>query len=177
MIQCKKRDIHAFTRLVELTQSYAYRLAFRLLRSEDDADDVTQEAFIRVWQNLGTFNYHKSFTTWLYKIVTHLCLDHLKSRSRRNKLFKSPSQCEEEASPGSHCPEADYDNRDLASHIESLVHHLPLKQQAVFILRDLQDLDIKEVSSILGMSAGAVKSNLYYARQAIRTNLEQLEKD
>ena len=78
--------------------------------------------------------------------------------------------------PGSHCPEADYDNKDLAGHIERLVHHLPLKQQAVFILRDLNDLDIKEVGSILGMSAGAVKSNLYYARQAIRMNLEQMER-
>lgn len=164
-------DMFAFQKIVETYQEYAFRLAFRLLANEDDAKDVVQECFIRVWNHLKRFKSEKKFKPWLSRIVVNLCYDELnkahKKHTVRNVLNNElvlPSTNE-----NLHDTLA---NSELAERIKLLANGLPPKQRIVFVLRDLEDLEIEDVARIAGLSKNSVKSNLYYARRHIRTKLK-----
>lgn len=173
-------NMEAFQTLVESTQGYAFSLAMRYLGSEEDAGDVVQEAFIRIWKNLGTFDYRCRFTTWMYRIVINLCCD--RYRAYCKKRTQSLSAPPEELYPLG-CLQENGDLEDenikkqLAAVVANLASRLTPKQRAVFVLRDLQDESIEAVSQILGISKGSVKSNLTHARRNIRLMLEKLEKN
>ncbi len=172
----KKKDHKAFEKLVEHYQSYAFSLSFKLVCNDEDAKDIVQESFIRVWQHIHKFNINTKFTTWLYKIVFNLSLDKLKANKRRKYvavdtehvtiLFDKLVDAD---------TETDIANKDLAMLISSLANELTPKQKAVFILRDLQGAEMDEISEITSMSKGTVKSNLYYARLNIREKLKRIE--
>ncbi len=169
--RCVERDGHAFRQLVVAHQSYAFALAIRLLCDDEDARDVVQEAFVRVWKHIDRFDRTKKLTTWLYSIVTNLAIDRLRTIRRDRRLFVR----HEEDSPFDIQDERDLfelqSNQDLVDIIRTLTQRLPLKQRLVFTLRDLQDLSVEEVADIAGMSLGSVKANLCYARQTIRKHL------
>lgn len=141
----------------------------RLLCDETESYDVVQETFIRVWNHIHRFDPGRKFTTWMYTIVTNLCLDRLRTIKRNRMLFTSRDQ-----DPQIFDIQDDLDlyeiesNEELAGMIKGLTGELPMKQRLVFTLRDLQDLSVEEVSEVAGMSVGSVKTNLHYARRRIR---------
>jgi len=163
----------AFEELVRQYQPYAYSLAVRMLCDEQEAEDAVQEAFINVWRSIDRYDPSVRFTTWLYRIVTNLCLDHLRARRRRNWISFSRTGNEEGAAEirADGSPSDLASTEDLISIIRTLSSGLPETQQTVFVLRDLQDLSIREVCSITGLSEGSVKTNLHYARRKIRDHL------
>ncbi len=163
--RCRNGDRQAFTLLMNEYQTYAFTLACRLLQDRDEAEDVVQEGFIRVWKHLPHFDGRVRFTTWLYQIITRLCLDRLKARRRRWMLFDRS-----DGDPG-YSPEQKYDQEEIQNHILAAASTLPVKQQLIFTLRDVQDLSMADVQTITGMSCGAIKTNLYLARRAIRRKL------
>ena len=183
LLASQKGDLNAFRVLVETHQSYAFSLAARFLGNEEDAHDITQETFIRIWKHLPAFDFRCKFTTWMYRIVINLCRDRNKKRNRQNKLL-DPGSPENtavlQAAPINLINlinlEDENIKKELAAIITSFAGELPPKQQAVFILRDLQDQSVTEVSQILGISKSSVKSNLSHARQNIRNKLQQMEK-
>ena len=175
--RCQAGDTGAFRQLVDQYQQYAFALAFRVVCDEDDAKDVVQEAFIRVWRSFRSFDPRKRFGTWLYRIVANLAYDVIRMERRKRRLF-SPSVEEEDASV-----KIDRDwlenvvsNRDLAEKIESLAGGLSPKQRIVFVLRDLQEMTMEEIAESLDMSISSVKANLCYARREIRAQLERMTK-
>jgi RNA polymerase sigma-70 factor (ECF subfamily) len=172
----KEKDHKAFEKLVEYYQSYAFSLAFKLVYDEEEAKDIVQESFIRIWQHLHKFKLETKFTTWLYKIVFNLSLDKLKANKRRKGILINSEYTSVlfEKIGGEH-PEEEMVNKDLAQIIKSLAKDLTPKQKAVFILRDLQGADMEEISEITSMTKGTVKSNLYYARLNIREKLNKIE--
>ena len=85
--------------MVEQFQSYAYSLAFRLVLNEDNAKDIVQESFIRIWRHISNYDSNILFTTWLYKIVTNLCYDNLKSSKRRNNAKLNREQRSDQENP------------------------------------------------------------------------------
>jgi RNA polymerase sigma-70 factor (ECF subfamily) len=171
----RQGDVRAFRRLVESYQRYAYTLAFRIVCDDDNAREIVQDAFLRVWKNIKNFNPEVKFTTWLYKIVVNLSYDKLKGERRRRRFFLALSTSPETASRDSMAPDREAVNKDLADKIKAVAEGLPLKQRMVFVLRDLQDLTVEEVAEILKMSSGSVKTNLCFARQHIRRQLKQME--
>lgn len=160
-------DGPAFVELVSLTRQKAFSLAFRLLGENDDARDVTQEGFIRVWENLQRYNRGSRFEPWLYRIVTNLAIDRLRARKRWWGLFRRTEEVASDEQPAVLETEDAVANAELASLIKSVAQLLPEKQRLVFILRDLQDCSVAEVSSILHISQESVKTNLHYARKHI----------
>ena len=172
----KKKDQLAFKKLVEYYQGYVFSLAFKLMCDEEDAKDIVQESFIRVWQHIGKFNLNTKFTTWLYKIVFNLSMDKLKANKRRKHILIESEHISVlfEKFMGEN-PETDIANKDLAMLITSLADELTPKQKVVFVLRDLQGAEMDEISDITSMSKGTVKSNLYYARLNIREKLKRIE--
>ncbi len=167
-------DHEAFRQLVEMHQQFAFNVAFRFLTNQEDARDVVQECFIRVWKNLHKFDARKKLTTWLYKIITNLCYDDM--RRAYNKYKCDPLDKDESFSKLTQDDDADerLSNADLADKIKCLSAHLKPRQRAVFVLRDVQDVEMDEIAEILNTSVSTVKSNLYYARQNIRKKCQEL---
>jgi RNA polymerase sigma-70 factor, ECF subfamily len=158
-------DVKAFRALVEKHQTFILRVAFKFVRNTNDAEDITQEAFIRLWNNLHKYKPEIKLTTWMYTIVTNLCLDFL--RSSRFKHSKKTSSMDEDMKLYSNSTTVSDQvvDAELRSSILQLSEALTPKQKAVFVLRDIEELDVDEVCAILQESAANVKSNLYYARK------------
>lgn len=171
ILSAQAGDGDAFRYIVEQNQEFVFRAAFQILASEDDARDATQECFIRVWKNLPAFDVTKKLQTWLYKIVVNICYDELRRAYKKRKqtlderIYNRPSDDD---------VESDTINAELARKIKNLANDLKPRQRMIFVLRDLQQLDMKEIAGILGISVSAVKSNLCYARKNIREKMQKL---
>lgn len=169
----KSGDKGAFGALVKQHQQYAYHLAFRLLCNEEDAKDVVQDSFVKIWRNIGQFNPQTKFTTWMFKIVTNTAIDKL----RYNKRFEADSLARIQDNMShllDETPETLLHQNETGRLIKGLTGILPEKQQLVFVLRDLQGLSTEEVSEVLKMPTTSVKSNLHFARKVIREKLFQI---
>ena len=156
-------DMRSFRVLVEKHQSMAYSVAFRFLNNQHDSQDVLQEAFVRIWKNISNYRPEIKFSTWLYKIVTNLCLDVLKSKIyKQARASVSTDNAENLATYND--PLTDLERVEFMEAIHNAANDLTPKQKSVFVLRDLQGFPSREVEEILSMNSGAVKSNLYHAR-------------
>jgi RNA polymerase sigma-70 factor (ECF subfamily) len=167
-------DAGAFARIVHEHQSYAYALAVRLLCNEHEAEDVVQESFVRVWINLPRYDVGVAFTTWLYTIVTNLCLDRMRSRKRIRRFFSSATISDYDIH-GLSGPDSfeSLSNRDLVEIVHILTGRLTLTQRLVFTLRDLQQLSIHETAAVTGLSPASVKTHLSAARRRLRDLLQR----
>src|SRR5258708_6958927 len=156
-------DTLAFRELVEKHQGFAFSVSFRFVANSSEAEDITQEAFIRLWKHLPKYRFEIKLTTWLYKIVSNLCLDYLKSRhGRRRRQWSTVDDYDEV--PAAFSTDASLLEEEFRANVLKMTEVLTPKQKAVFVLRDLEELPVKEVSEILSMSTNNVKSNLYHAR-------------
>jgi RNA polymerase sigma-70 factor, ECF subfamily len=165
-------DMHAFRILVERHQRFVYSLSYRFLGSKGDAEDITQETFIRLWKHLKRYKPEIKLTTWLYKITTNLCLDVLKSR-RWKQIYQTQSIEHHHEFAGPDLPDVQMLNEELKIILLKMAEVLTPKQKAVFLLRDVEGLEVSEVCDILSMSAGNVKSNLYYSRTKMGELIKQ----
>jgi len=165
----KQRDMAAFRQLVETCQPFVFRLAFRLLCCEEEAKDIVQETFIRVWLHLDRYHHGARFSTWLYKIACNLCYDRLRTMKRTQGNI----DLSELDVPDDHDVEQSVINRNLKEWIITLTHDLTPKQRLVFTLRDIEEMELDEIKKITGMSGTKIKSNLYLARQYIRKRIEK----
>jgi RNA polymerase sigma-70 factor, ECF subfamily len=172
----QKGNVTAFEKIVKYHQSYIYAIAFRFLCDENDAEDVVQESFIRIWNHLKVFDPSMKFTTWMYKIVVNLCYDKAKSNKRRIRVFSrfNDNSLKEDCIDSTDM-EQELENKEIAVLIKSIADGLSEKQRMIFLLRDFQDLTIQEVVDITGMSESGIKTNLFFARQNIRKKLAKLE--
>lgn len=172
-------DQDAFGQLVRAYDQSVLRLAMNLLRSPEDAQDVYQEAFLRVFRNLNQFRFDCSFHTWLYRIVTNLCLDQM----RKRKVRKEESS-EMEGSDGpvdrmdrfqESRPEGDPQRSmftgQLRQRIQKAMSELTARERMVFELRHFQGLKLRNIGEILGTSEEAAKNCLFRATQKMRIAL------
>lgn len=175
----QRGDQDAFEQLVRAYDQSVLRLAMNLLRSPEDARDVYQEAFLRVYRNIHTFRFDCSFHTWLYRIVTNICLDFLRKRKVRKEesavveTADGPmdriNEFEEEAAQAD--PERNLFNRQLSQRIEGALAELTPRERSVFELRHYQGLRLRNIGEILGTSEEAAKNCLFRATQKMRAVL------
>ncbi|MEZ5082742.1 MAG: RNA polymerase sigma factor [Bacteroidales bacterium] len=173
ILQIQKGDSTAFKTLVEEYQQYAFKLAFRIVCNEDDAMDVVQESFIKIWKKINTYKPEIKFTTWMYKIISNTAIDKLRSIKRNNHINIDDVSLLCDRMSNEH-PDVQVDNIETGQLIRTISESLPEKQKLVFILKDLQGMDSNEVENILNMNETSVKSNLYHARKGIREKLNKL---
>jgi RNA polymerase sigma-70 factor (ECF subfamily) len=172
----QRGDQDAFEQLVRVYDQSVLRLAMNLLRSPEDARDVYQEAFLRVYRNLQTFRFDCSFHTWLYRIVTNICLDQLRKRKVRKEEASVVETSdgpvdrmdlfEEEHAAAD--PERTTWNRQLSHRIESALGGLTPRERMVFELRHYQGLRLRAIGDILGTTEEAAKNCLFRATQKMR---------
>lgn len=165
----------AFRMLVERFQGLVYSIAFRITGNSSEAEDLTQETFIKVWKNLHRYDDRWEFKSWIAKIVSNLCLDYLKSSRRRNEMASTGIEQSTflEMKGG---PSQLLEQRELHDAVIQLAQELTPKQRTVFVLRDLENLEVEEVCKISEMTAEQVKSNLYHARSFMKIRLKQYYK-
>ena len=170
-------DEAAFEGLVRAYEKNVLRIAMNLLRSPEDARDIYQEAFLRVFKNLNSFRFDCSFHTWLYRIVTNICLDHLRKRKVRREEQGSVETADgstvdrmdrvEHEAPYAD-PERQTGSRQLADRIASALGDLSPRERMVFELRHYQGLRLKNIGEVLGTSEEAAKNCLFRATQKLR---------
>lgn len=170
--RCKCGDKTAFRTVVHTYQRMIFALSFRLLCDEEDAKDVVQETFIRVWLNIAKYDRKQNFRTWIYTIATRLCLDRLRHAAHTESM---PEQ-EEYFADYLANEHADHqlENEELVAIIRTLTNRLSNKQRLVFTLIHLEGMTSEEAGQISGLSAEQIKSNLYLARKIIREKLNEL---
>ncbi|MBI4563753.1 MAG: sigma-70 family RNA polymerase sigma factor [Planctomycetes bacterium] len=155
----------AFLELVERYQRRTYWIAYNMLHSYDLAQDIAQEAFLRVYRNLGTFDVKKNFYTWLYQIVVNLCIDHLRkaSHGRFVNLEEVGGLLE-----GRDEPHAELGRAELRERVQKTLDRLPPKYKAVLLLRDIQGFTCEEISEILGSAHATTRWRLHRARKLFK---------
>ena len=172
----QRGDQDAFEQLVRTYDQSVLRLAMNLLRSPEDARDVYQEAFLRVYRNLHSFRFDCSFHTWLYRIVTNICLDQLRKRKVRKEeaavvetsdgpIDRMESYEEEGAAAD---PERSMWNQELRTRIEGALEGLTPRERMVFELRHYQGLRLRNIGEMLGTTEEAAKNCLFRATQKMR---------
>jgi RNA polymerase sigma-70 factor (ECF subfamily) len=172
-------DHDAFEQLVRTYDQSVLRLAMNLLRSPEDAHDIYQEAFLRVFRNLNNFRFDCSFHTWLYRIVTNLCLDQMRKRKVRREepsvmagmdgpLDRMDSVAEERVDGD---PHRHMFSGQLRIRVKQVLEGLTPRERMVFELRHYQGLRLKRIGEILGTTEEAAKNCLFRATQKMRTAL------
>ena len=173
--RCQRGDKDAFRWVVQTYQRMIFSLALKMLCDEEEAKDMVQESFIRVWQNIRDYDSRRTFSTWIYAIASHLCLDRLK---RANRIVAMP---DDERVVRRYASESDsqrtLENREWVAMVRTMAEGLSDKQRLVFTLCQLEGLSSEEAQEITGLDARQVKSNLYVARQTIRKRLIALGYD
>ena len=178
----QRGDADAFERLVRAYDQSVLRVAMNLLRSPEDARDVYQEAFLRVYRNIHTFRFDCSFHTWLYRIVTNICLDHLRKRKVRREEASVVDTAdgpvdrmdsfEQEGAQSD--PERRLWNSQLSTRIQAALGDLTPRERMVFELRHYQGLRLRAIGDMLGTSEEAAKNCLFRATQKMRAVLGDL---
>lgn len=167
----QKGDHDAFERLVRAHDQGVLRCAMNLLRSPEDARDVYQEAFLRVYKSLPGFRFDSSFHTWLYRVVTNLCLDRLRRKKvRREDDSVDPLESAREVRAEGD-PERALLSRELSARIQEALQGLTPRERTVFELRHYQGMRLKAIGETLGTSEEAAKNCLFRVTQKMRAAL------
>lgn len=175
----QRGDAGAFEQLVRSYDHSVLRMAFNLLRSEEDARDVYQEVFLRVYRNLPKFRFDCSFSTWLYRIVANLCLDQLRKRKVRREESASFQNEGGEVDRFQFVPEqrADVDPQrqflsgEVNSRVQEVLSHLTSRERVVFEMRHFQGMRLRAIGQSLGVTEEAAKNCLFRATQKMRAAL------
>lgn len=175
-------DDVAFETLVRTYGGRMLAVTRRLLRSEDDANDAVQEAFISAYRSIGTFEGGARLGTWLHRIAINAALMKLRTRQRKSEqpiepllpAFRDDGHAERPARLWKESAEQAAERRELRERVRESIDRLPETHRTVLILRDIEELDTEETGRLLGISESAVKTRLHRARQALRTLIDPL---
>ncbi len=159
---CKRGEREAFDQLVVRYQRGIYRLCYRYVNNHEDANDLTQEVFLRAWRAIGRFRGQSAFATWLYRIGVNACLNF--RALRRPPMQELPDTIADPAAGAAQGVERE----EEARRVRAAVSRLPEKQRATLILKIYHELTHREVAQILGSKVGTVKANLFHALANLR---------
>jgi len=157
-------DAHAFERLYRAHVGRVLSLVRRMLNDED-ADEVTQDVFVRAWQKLGTYRGEAAFGTWLHRLAVNVILGRRQVLGQRRDRFFPDDTALATVSAGRSAPELSLD-------FESAVARLPDGARQVFVLHDVEGYRHEEIANLLGLAVGTSKSQLHRARMALRRHLD-----
>lgn len=169
-------DTRAFEELVRIHQGIALRVAYLVVRDPPEAEDVTQDAFVKAYRSLGRFRTGSAFKPWLLRIVRNEALNRVRGRQRRRQLALRTSNdpVSGDAAPS---PETEVITSEQGQQLLALVEQLPQRYRSVVIHRYLLDLSEQETAEILGLPLGTVKSRNSRALQRLRSSLDHTDRN
>jgi RNA polymerase sigma-70 factor (ECF subfamily) len=161
-------DMGAFREIYQRFSGYVYTLAYRIVSTKHDAEEVTQDVFLKIHRSLGAFKFESSFKTWLYRIAVNAALNHAKKRSRVTmreveEVFEDPATVTQpDASKG-------IEAREAGQQLKILLDQLNPDQRACIVLREIEGLDYQGIARSLGTNINTVRSRLKRARETLLT--------
>jgi RNA polymerase sigma-70 factor (ECF subfamily) len=175
----RRHDAEAFKELMTRYGPRIFRLAQRITRNDEDAEEVSQDSFARAFLNLDTFRGDSRFSTWLSRIAINQSLMKLRTRRRRELSFDCPSTAEgtpfcPEVADGRPTPEQCYSQKELQRILASAMGELPMTLREVLYLRDVEEHSTGETARMLGLSISAVKSRAHRGRQMLRQTIDRV---
>ena len=166
---CRRGDQKAFEEVVRATHRQVYTQALRMVRDRQDAEDVAQEVYLRVFRGLAGFRGDAQFETWLYRIVANAAMSHLRRRGRFGDLLADPEdeRLEPPERPSAGPGDVAVDREALGRALEAL----PDPMRVVVVAKDVYGLSCREIGEMVGASEGAVKVRLHRARKRLKERL------
>jgi RNA polymerase sigma-70 factor, ECF subfamily len=177
----QKGDMGAFEELVARHRDKIYARAYSMMRNEDEAIDLSQEAWVKGWQRLGQFQGESSFGTWLTRIVINLCLDQLRKQKRQRaesleELDEASGGVERQMPVVTFNPTAGIERAELRQRIDQALGQLSRDHRTALVLHEFEGLEYKEIAKVMGCSIGTVMSRLFYARRKMAALLADLKR-
>jgi RNA polymerase sigma-70 factor (ECF subfamily) len=184
--RCRRGDRESFAQLMRLHEKQIYNFTYRMLGSVGEAEDLTQDIFIAAFRGIRSFRGEAKFSTWLYRIALNQARNRIKYLSRRKFFARQTTRADYGGNTASESPEGLADSaptpeqwtmtKDLAAQVQECLNQIPPQARQILILRDVQGFSYEELSDMLSLKPGTVKSRLHRARAAMRECLsEKLE--
>ncbi|SFE18472.1 RNA polymerase, sigma subunit, SigW [Lentibacillus persicus] len=177
--QVKRGDQSAYEEIVSFYQHKIFQHCYRMLGNRHEAEDIGQETFIRAYVNIHSFDDNRKFSTWLYRIATNLTIDRIRKRKPDYYLDADIKGTEglnmySQLAADNRLPEEEVQGRELQDYITREIYGLPPKYRSVIVLRYLEELSLQEISDILDLPLGTVKTRIHRGREALRKKLRHV---
>ena len=174
--QVIKGDQEAFGEIVEIYKNSIFQLCFRMLGNRHEAEDIAQEAFIRAYVNINSFNQDLKFSTWLFRIATNLCIDRMRKKKPDHYLDAEVKGTEgltmySQIPSNTRLPEEELESLELHETVQKEILKLPDKYRSAIVLKYMEELSLNEISEILDLPLGTVKTRIHRGREALRQQL------
>jgi len=175
-------DMAAFEQLVVRHRDKIYARAYSMMRNEEEAIDLSQEAWVKGWQRLRQFQGESSFGTWMTRIVINLCLDQLRKHKRQRtesieEMSEESGGVERQMPVVTPNPTAGLERGELRQRIDRALGQLSYEHRTVLVQHEFEELEYKEIAKVMGCSIGTVMSRLFYARRKMAALLTDLKKE
>jgi RNA polymerase sigma factor (sigma-70 family) len=182
VLQSQQGDVHAFDELVERYHGKIYGLTYNMTSNREDAEDLTQEVFVKAFQALPRFQGKSSFYTWLYRIAVNKTINYRKKRNRKRALsldqfdqeIKTDEVYHDLTSKGS--PLRNVSLTELQKKMNEALQTLSEKHRTVVVMHDMQGIPHEEIAKVVGSSVGTIRSRLFYARRQMQAELAEFVK-
>ncbi len=175
----KKGDQSAYEDIVSFFQSKIYQHCYRMFGNAHEAEDIAQEAFIRAYVNIHSFDEKRKFSTWLYRIATNLTIDRIRKRKPDYYLDAEIKGTEglnmySQMADQGRLPGEEVESMELQRYIHQEISELPPKYRSIIMLRYLEEFSLQEISDILDIPLGTVKTRIHRGREALRKRLRHV---
>ncbi len=172
VVKVRSGDVNAFEALVTEHEKKVYNLALRMVGNEEDARDMSQEAFIKAYNSLESFRGDSKFSVWLYRLTSNLCIDFLRSRGRRQTLSLTAEDDGNDAAQldipdDRFSPERAFERQETRASVKRGLDTLTPEYRQILLLREMGGLSYEEIGKALGLEAGTVKSRIFRARKKL----------
>ncbi|MGB8954010.1 MAG: RNA polymerase sigma factor SigW [Tumebacillaceae bacterium] len=176
--RAQKGDRMAFAELVELYKDKLYNLAYRMMGNAQEAEDVAQEAFLRAYKNLDSYNAKHKFSTWIYRIATNLCIDKMRKKKPDYSLDAAVDGIEgadmyTRIASSERTPEEEYVRAETQTEVQAAIESLPDNYRAAVVLKYMHDMSLQEIAEVLEVPVSTVKTRIHRGREALRASLSQ----
>lgn len=174
-----KGNQEAFEEIVTLFQHRLYHVCYRMLGNRQEAEDIAQEAFVRAYINIHTFDQKRKFSTWLFRIATNLCIDRIRKKKPDYYLDANVPGTEgltmySQIASDEELPEEEVEKMETQERIQYEIGRLSDRYRSVIVLRYIEELPLKEISEILELPLGTVKTRVHRGRAALRKQMGDL---
>jgi RNA polymerase sigma-70 factor (ECF subfamily) len=178
----QKGDLNAFEELVARHRDKIYGRAFSMMRNEEEAVDLSQEAWVKAWQKLSQFEGESSFATWLTRITINLCLDRIRKQKRQRtesieEMNEESGGVERQMPVVTVNPTERLERGELRQRIDKALDQLSEAHRTVLVLHEFEDMEYKNIAKTMNCSIGTVMSRLFYARRKMASLLADLKKE
>lgn len=174
----KEGDLESFERLIERYQKKVFNIAYKMIGNYDDASELAQEVFLRVFKSIKKFKEESLFSTWIFRITTNVCLDELRKRKNNKVIYLEEDikcgdgEIKRQVVDDKPTPEMALENNELKKTLKEAINNLSEDYKIVIVMRDIQGFSYKEIAEIIKCPEGTVKSRINRARLMLKDELK-----